>query len=1689
MFSDCRSFLRMLACLGFLTLLFGKEFARCQDVPAAARTTLSAGAAAVDISPTSFPVIRNGGFLEAQDHRLADPLFARAIVLESGGVILAIVIVDSCMIPTDVCDNIKAIASKQTGIPRDHMLIAATHTHSAPSVMDYCLGSRADPAYTAYLPQKVADAIALANERRVPARIAWGQIDAAEFTHCRRWITRPDKLLVDPFGDHSVRAMMHPGFQNPEFIAPSGPCDPWLSVISLETVSGEPLALLANFSMHYFGGHDGISSDYFGLFAKKCEERIAHDSKTFVAAMSQGTSGDLWWGDYRRPALGNYTMETFTEGLVDKVVMALEGIPYETEVPLAIRERRLQIARRVPSAERIAWADRQMQIMGSNRPGNLQDVYAEQAKYLASHPNAEVVLQTIRIGKILMAALPNEVFALSGLKLKAQSPFRATMNLELANGAEGYIPPIEQHALGGYTTWPARTAGLAVEAEKQIVDALVDMFEDVSGEHRRTYVEPLNPYARAILESRPIAYWRCGEQEGDELRDASPHAKTAQITGLRAYHLPGIPVPETMAEHANRAIYLAGGTLSVEATQLAANYTVELWCWNGLDPTIRPTTGILFQAPETTLAITGTESDSPGHLAVGKQIGKTPLPARHWNHVALVRNESTIQVFINGNLEPDLVVHDVPAPTNGKVAIRLGGDSRAESGWEGLLDEIAIYDRALSAEEVAAHVREAGFLVSTVGLGVQPQSPPLSVREALEGIHVPPGFRVEVVATEPQVQDPVALDWGPDGALWVAEMADYPLGMDGKGKPGGRVRRLEDRDADGTYETSTIFQDGLSFPNGVLAWEDGVLITAAPEILYARDTNADGKADLCTPLYRGFVDGNQQLRVNGLRWGLDNWIHCASGAHHSGFGATNTVRSILLDSTVALGSRDFRIEPRTGLLEPESGPSQFGRVRDEWGEWFGVQNSLPLWHYVLDERYSRRNPFFAPPDPRKLLTPMQPRVYPAKVPEKRYHGFDHVNHYTSACGPSLYGDDLLFPREGGVQHAFTCEPFHNLVQHHRLRAEGTSFTLERPEEGTPYDFFASEDRWCRPVMSRMGPDGALWVVDMYRYMIEHPEFLPAEGQAELEPFYRHGDGLGRIYRIVPTANPKRHVPRVDVLSPEPLVEALDHPNMVIRDLAHRRLLQEKAETIEPLLRSRIRNGESSLGRLHALCVLDGLGSITEPDIIAALNDAHEGVRRHAVRIAERWEHPSPSLVAKIAAMTADPSPRVLLQLANSLGSWPDHWAGNALADLLVKDPTDIYLAASVVGSLLPHYTAVSKIATRKPERFHPAVTHAIWVMALEKPRAFADYLRALLSDPRTHFECHIAEIATGLRAWDEQGILFPFDKADIDASRESASQGGSARSDMEWDWALKAFEAWSAQAEFFLGRSDISEDIRMEALELIGRFPARHGSDGPLLRAHLGPENSPSMERVAIRRLLAADDSLWTDNVLAAWPSYSAETRDFTLELVMRRESDLQSLLRHLASGTIKFTELTPVRREQLLQHPDLAIRQQMHSLVAQRPNADRQAVLQQYQSALKLEGDATRGDVLFQKHCANCHVAQGEQPTSLGPDLRSLTDRQAAGLLVSILDPSQSVEPKYLGYHVTLDTGEVLFGVVTQESSHGFQLRLPDGQERSVLRSQIETLQGSKRSFMPDGMESVLNPQEVADVMRFIQGLGGTIP
>jgi hypothetical protein len=616
------------------------------------------------------------------------------------------------MMSRPILDDAKSLASKLTGIPTNRMLISATHTHSAPASMG-CLGTDADPNYVPLLIDKIAEAIAAANSKLQPAQVGFAKADAADYTALRQWIRQPGKNELDPFGNPTVRANMHAGANWDVVTGEAGPKDPDLTLISFQTADGKPLAVLANFSMHYFSDND-ISADYFGLFAEGIKERLGGGDE-FVGIMSHGCSGDIWRRDYTRPESWDpkLTIEKYAEGLLDIAEGALKNVRHVVNPDLAMAETRMTLKYRVPDKQRLEWSQRVMEKLGDKLPTTTEEVYAREQIILHERQETEVVVQAVRIGDIAIATTPNETYAVTGLKLKAASPLEKTMVIELANGGDGYIPPPEQHPLGGYNTWPARSAGLEVTAEPKIAEAGLLMLEQVAGRTRRDVTLSRGPAAEIIRATKPAAWYRLDDFSGLHAVDASGHHRNAVYEPGVTFYLEGPNSRQFCAEgQKNRAAMFCGGRVSSRIA-LGNRYSVSLWCWNGMPNDARDVSGWLFsRGPNHGVAkysdhlgIGGTAGHAGkliflhGGDASKTVAGKTEIPRWTWQHVALVRDGEQIRVYLNGELEIETTAtSDSPANQD---QLFLGGRSDNDSNWEGRLDEAAIYDRPLTADEVS----------------------------------------------------------------------------------------------------------------------------------------------------------------------------------------------------------------------------------------------------------------------------------------------------------------------------------------------------------------------------------------------------------------------------------------------------------------------------------------------------------------------------------------------------------------------------------------------------------------------------------------------------------------------------------------------------------------------------------------------------------------------------------------------------------------------------------------------------------------------------------------------------------------------------------------------------------------------------------------------------------------------------
>lgn len=925
---------------------------------------------------------------------------------------------------------------------------------------------------------------------------------------------------------------------------------------------------------------------------------------------------------------------------------------------------------------------------------------------------------------------------------------------------------------------------------------------------------------------------------------------------------------------------------------------------------------------------------------------------------------------------------------------------------------------------------------------------PLSPHQSLARIQVKPGLRVELVAAEPLVADPVALAFGPDGKLWVAEMADYPSGRTGKFDPGGRVVFLEDRDGDGFMDRSSVFLDNLPFPTGVLPWRKGVLVCAAPDILYAEDTDGDGKADKVEKLYSGFGTDNYQARVNSLQYGLDGWVYGSCGL----FGGNIVCHRA--GKTVALGDRDFRLKPDTGDLEPATGRTQQGRVRTDAGDWLGCDNSTLAVHYPLDDHHLRRNPHVAYPNPVVSIATAPTTLFPLTADAKRYALSGPPGSVTAACGIGLYRDDLLGQEFAG--DVFTCEPVNLLVHRRKLVAKGSTFTAVRAADEPDREFLASSDPWFRPVHVLTGPDGGLYVADMYRFLIEHPRWVPPADLAKIDP--RAGAGLGRVYRVRPDAKPLRPWLRLDKLDTAGLVAGLDSPNGWQRDMAMMMLVwRNDPAAREPLVR--LMRSDRPLARLHALCTLDALGQLGPAPLTAGLGDADPVVRRHAARIAGRDTRGDDVIPGMLLALAGDPDPHVRREVAVALAGSADPKAGAALARIALGAGGDPYLSAAALSSLngknLPAFAA-AVFETAGKDGPPPGLVRGLLASAagIDNGASLPELLKTVAKP-------------------DAGGAFKPWQLAAAAGALDALARRGT-----PWDKLPAGVRAALDPVLTFAwrecGREDATEAEVLAAVPLVGPNGADHNVH--LLAGLLAPSRPAAVQAAAVAGLARAGGPAAPAALVAAWPEASPALRGLILDALLSRPGWAADLLTAVEMGSIPAGQIDAARRQRLLD----AGGDRAKKLLAAGANTDRQKVIDAYQSALALAGDRAKGKVVFGRVCSACHALDGAGH-AVGPDLAALPNKSPQYLVAEILDPSRNLDSRYAEYRANTKDGRVVSGLLAAETATAITLRGQQAKDETVLRADLESLRGSGKSLMPEGLEKDLRPQDLADLVAYL--------
>jgi putative membrane-bound dehydrogenase-like protein len=961
---------------------------------------------------------------------------------------------------------------------------------------------------------------------------------------------------------------------------------------------------------------------------------------------------------------------------------------------------------------------------------------------------------------------------------------------------------------------------------------------------------------------------------------------------------------------------------------------------------------------------------------------------------------------------------------------------------------------------------------------------------AISTFQIRPGFYLDLVAAEPLVVDPVALSFDEDGRLFVVEMRDY---SEHRAEKLGRIRRLEDTDGDGHFDRSTVFAEGFGWPTAVICYDGGVFVGCSPDILYLKDTNGDGRADVRETVFTGFAAGQAKLNVqallNSFNWGLDNRIHGATSTSgglvrlvDSGFTRAWCRRAGLehLPEYSVPGPRDdFAFNPRTLALYPEQGGGQHGLSFDSQGRRFTCSNSDHLRLFVFNDRITPGiDGLNLPPSLASIATdgpaaevfrisPDEPwrivrtRWRVAGVVGGPVEGGGRVSGYfTGATGATIYRGDAYPPEFR--ENAFIGDAGGNLVHRKVLRPDGVSLKAERAPDEQKSEFLASRDNWFRPVQFANAPDGTLYIADMYREVIEHPWSLPDSIKKHLD--LDSGNDRGRIYRVLPDGFRQRPLPRLSRARTTELAALLEHPNGWHRDTAARLLYERHDTNAVPALTQLLLGSKSALGRLHAMRALQGLGELSDTEGLTALHDPDASMREQAV-ILLHAPAAAGAMKSNFVALARDASPRVRFQMALIHG--PTYWPPDVKRQVFQDWPLADFADAYIGPLLLLHFAEFAK-------------DRLVGLLASERVSNRPEAQRALQELPRAigwrGRSDEINEAMTAINSLTDTDQRLLMTHAMAQGLRAAGRDWGSSR----------PMVAPLADAREALANSNAKEPVRLAAADLLGWAlpPAQLSA----LSTWLDAATPPSVQQSILASLEQLEPGPFARAVVPHWKDLSTATRGRVVGILMKKAEGRREILAAVQGGAIRPEEIPRAAVAGLQRDAHKEVAQDAARLFAVTPESTRESVIAEFRNALSLQGTATRGQKSFQERCASCHRA-GSEGFALGPDFVTIRNTGKEKLLVNILDPNREVAPQYIAYSIETKAGDTLVGIIAHETATGFTVRQAFGREDRIVRAQVQRMDSQKQSLMPEGLEAGLTPQDMADLLEFIMVSPGSPP
>jgi putative membrane-bound dehydrogenase-like protein len=954
-----------------------------------------------------------------------------------------------------------------------------------------------------------------------------------------------------------------------------------------------------------------------------------------------------------------------------------------------------------------------------------------------------------------------------------------------------------------------------------------------------------------------------------------------------------------------------------------------------------------------------------------------------------------------------------------------------------------------------------------------PRYPAVEPKDAIGTWQVKKGFKLQLAAHEPQVRSPIAICFDERGRMFVCEMIDYSELRDVTPHL-GRISMLQDKDDDGYYETSQVFADDLPWPTGLIWANGGLFVGATPDIWRFEDKDDDGKAEVREKVFTGFGTGLKILNVQGLmnsfQWGQDNRVHVLAGGGNRGV-ITSPKRGDL--KGIELGGKDFWFDPRTLEFGLEGGGAQYGMSFDNYGRKFACSNSDHLQYWVYDDQYANRNPCYQMPPARQSiavdggaaevfrLSPDEPwriirtRWRIAGVVKGAVEGGGRVSGYfTGATGTTIYRGDAYGP--DFVNNSFTGDAGGQLVHRKIIKpsADGISLIGERPADEHGFEFAASKDTWVRVVNFANAPDGCLHICDMYREVIEHPWSIPDEIKKHID--LNNGNDRGRIYRIVPEgwqrAKGEERRGNIAGASMEELVKLLSHPNGWHRDTAQRLLFERQDKAAVPMLKKVLSNGGipapskegtgmspiPALAKLHAMNVLESLGALTAAHVITAAMDADAQVREAALRRVSKLDD------ATLASLAADASLRVRFQtaLAAPKSASRDEW----LAKMAREGVSGKWMSAAVLGDA---GTGLFEQLRSDLVKLEPAFAESLIMLTAAETKETASLIAAVTQEPVQ--ASWVKALGDGLR------------------------RTGSSLSKADNDGKLAAILTKAAQTA---ASTQATPSDRLDAIELLGVSSSKEAQAA--LIACLGEKQPEAIQSASIRVLASNGSAAITTALIGNWPYFGQKAQSVAMEALLARDDRAVALLE---ANVVKPEAFSAAQVQALLKHKSPKVAAAAKTALASVIPPSREEMAAKFKPAVATKGDATKGQLQFMARCMICHKA-GANGFTVGPDLITVKTKGREALLEAILMPHKEVASQFIAYTVNTKDGQTFAGVISNDTANSMTLKMPGGMEKTLQRSEIKGSSSSGQSLMPEGLETGMTVEDMANLLSFIEGL-----